>query len=547
MQNQNEETKDTSDVAVTPGLAAQDDYVRKIVDKIKTSENVLIALTKAPSVDEISAAIALTIFLDNMQHHVTAVFSGKVPESLNFLSPETIFETNTSSLQDFIIALSKEKADHLRYKLEGDYVKVFITPYKTEITEKDLSFMKGDYNVDFVIGINVKSVGDLDNALVEEGGKILHSASAVDITCEDPGRFGEIEWSNKVASSVCEMMTQLIFAVQGQDKTLDPEVATALLTGIVAATQRFSNNRTTPQTLTLASKLMELGADQQLITANIADNTKAEANFPEPELPKADNAGAGDFVQAAPVRPKIPVAPSVNPVTGATQSAGPTAGITVKPEVAGVAPAVNPAAQMAKAMPAAPTGPAPATFAIPNVAPDNKGVEAAPTIAPPAANNVVVTPNVPGALPSTPAAPASVNAVPTRPIADSAPSLGERPAQGVPIKPPEENGPKDYGAMMDAALAEPLKSSAVVVPVVPPVAQAGTPNGTAGTGSANQMSAPTNPNAAISSATMAIPTPTKQPVARPETVIPPAPQPPTSGPDMMPPSLPPVQVPPSMM
>lgn len=521
MQNQNEKTEQTDDVvaSVAPSLASQDDYVRKIVDKIKSSENILIALSKSPSVDEISAAIALTLFLDSIQHHVTAVFSGKVPKSLDFLSPETIFETNTSSLQDFIIALDKDKADHLRYKLEGDYVKVFITPYKTEITEKDLSFMKGDYNVDFVIALNVNAVGDLDGALEEEGGKILHSASAVNITFEDPGRFGEIEWSNKVASSVCEMITQLIFEVQGQDRTLDRDVATALLTGIVAATQRFSNNRTTPQTLTIASKLMAMGADQQLISANVVDNAQAEANIPEPELPKATNAQAGDFVEAAPARPTIPVAPDVSPAPSITPSA------TVAP--------VNPAVQAAKAMPAAAPGPAPATFAIPNVAPNNSGAESAPVM--------------PVATPAPTAPAASVNAVPARPMASSSPTLGARPAQGVPIQPPEPNGPKDYGAMMDAALAEPVQSSAVVVPVVPSVAQVATPGGTTGAVPVNQPNAPVNENAAVSSATMTIPTPTKQPVARPETVIPPAPQPPTSGPDMMPPSLPPVQIPPSMM
>lgn len=62
------------------------------------------------------------------------------------------------------------------------------------------------------------------------------------------------------------------FALQGGSDKLDSEIATALLTGIVAATDRFSNNRTNPDTLTLASKLMTMGADQQLITANVAGN-----------------------------------------------------------------------------------------------------------------------------------------------------------------------------------------------------------------------------------------------------------------------------------
>ncbi len=282
-------------------VAAQGDFVRKIVEKIKASENILIALSKNPSVDEIAAAIGLSLFLDGMQKHTTAIYSGRTPDALAFLRPDATFETNTASLQDFIIALNKDKADHLRYKLDGDFVKVFITPYKTSITEDDLTFSQGDYNVDFVIALNVKSAGDLDEALAEHG-RIMHDAATVDITTGTGGRFGEIEWSNPAASSVCEMVTELIFALQGGSDKLDSEIATALLTGIVAATDRFSNNRTNPDTLTLASKLMTMGADQQLITANVAGNEIIQ-NQPEGELSATEIAAraaadAGAFVDA---------------------------------------------------------------------------------------------------------------------------------------------------------------------------------------------------------------------------------------------------------
>ena len=60
-------------------------------------------------------------------------------------------ETGTESLQDFVIALNKDKADHLRYKIDGDFVKVYVTPYKTTISGDDIEFSRGDYNVDLVI------------------------------------------------------------------------------------------------------------------------------------------------------------------------------------------------------------------------------------------------------------------------------------------------------------------------------------------------------------------------------------------------------------
>lgn len=195
---------------------------------------------------------------------------------MTFLKPEATFETNTASLQDFIIALSKDKADHLRYKLEGDYVKVYITPYKTEITADDLTYSKGDYNVDFVLALNVKLAQELDAALADYG-RILHDAAVADICCDTPGKFGEIEWCDPTASSVSEMVARLIFEMQGTEKPLDKDVATALLTGIVAATDRFSNGKTNSETLGLASKLMTMGADQQLIAAHVMDNANPAA------------------------------------------------------------------------------------------------------------------------------------------------------------------------------------------------------------------------------------------------------------------------------
>ena len=178
---------------------------KKIAEKIKSSNNILVALSRDPNVDEISAAIGLTMILNKLGKHVTAIYSGETPNTLEFLKPEQTFEKNTNSLQDFIIALHKDKADHLRYKIEGDYVKVYITPYKTTISQTDFEFSQGDFNVDLVISIDVENAESLDGALSEYG-RIMHDATAVNITTNQAGRFAELEWSDPSESSVCEMI-----------------------------------------------------------------------------------------------------------------------------------------------------------------------------------------------------------------------------------------------------------------------------------------------------------------------------------------------------
>lgn len=290
-----------------------EDAVSKVAEKIQHATNILIALSKDPNVDEISAAIALAFVLDQQKKHVTAIYSGQTPNALEFLRPEETFQKDISGLQDFIIALNKSKADHLIYQVEGDYVKILITPYKGQIKKEDLEYSYSDYNVDLVIVFNVNSGSEIDSALSEYG-RIMHDAMAINITSSVPGRFADLEWSDPSKSSVCEMVYDLLSELE-IDNT-PQEVATALLTGILSATERFSNNRTKPTTMAVASKLMEAGADQQLISSNIlkaetpavaAENSFATQSPTTNETPAAP---AAQETPAAPATQEIPEAPA---------------------------------------------------------------------------------------------------------------------------------------------------------------------------------------------------------------------------------------------
>ncbi len=242
---------------------------QQIVERIKSSDTILVTVSTDPTVDELSAALGLTIMLNSMKKHTTAVVSGEIPPAINFLDPEKTFENTVDSLRDFIIAIDKEKADHLRYKVDGDVVKIFITPYRTTITNEDLDFSQGDYNVELVIGLGVKSKDNLDKALSAHG-RILHDATVATLSCGDEtSNLGSIDWNEANASSLSEMLVSLSEALKGDKPLLDEQVSTALLTGIVSATDRFSNNKTTSKVMTMAAQLMAAGANQQLIAAKL--------------------------------------------------------------------------------------------------------------------------------------------------------------------------------------------------------------------------------------------------------------------------------------
>ena len=273
---------------------------KQIIESIKDKKNILVAVSSSPSVDELSAALGLTIFLNKLDKHVTAIASGTIPSALGFLDPEKTFEATADSLRDFIIALDKEKADHLRYKLDGDVVKIFITPYRTTITQKDLEFSQGDYNVELVLALNVAESGDLDKALSAHG-KILHDATVVTIsTGNTKGSLGTIEWHEDEVSGVSEMVAELIQELKTAKVGIDEQIATALLTGIVASTERFGNDLTSSKVMTVSAELMALGANQQLIATQLQQETDVVTSKAEriDMLPKQSD--------ATPVQPEEP-------------------------------------------------------------------------------------------------------------------------------------------------------------------------------------------------------------------------------------------------
>lgn len=243
---------------------------QQVIQKIKESTNILVTVSRDPSVDELSAALGLTLFLNELGKHATAVFSGKIPPAIHFLEPDKTFEDSADSLRDFIIALDKDKADHLRYKVVDDaVVKIFITPYRTTITEADLEFSQGDYNIELVLALNVENRDHLDEALTAHG-KILHSADVVTVTARDvKGSLGAIDWHDRSASGVSELLLELVDSLKTPKAALSEQMANAFMTGIVSVTERFSNNLTSSRVMTAAAELMAAGANQQLIAVQL--------------------------------------------------------------------------------------------------------------------------------------------------------------------------------------------------------------------------------------------------------------------------------------
>ncbi|HSX08021.1 MAG TPA: hypothetical protein VLG11_03960 [Candidatus Saccharimonadales bacterium] len=411
-----------------------DDQKQQIVERLKQANNILVTVKSNPTIDHLAACLGLTLALNKMGKHATAVFSGEVPSTMEFLQPEKTLEKNTDSLRDFIIALDKSKADKLRYKVEDKVVKIFITPYKTSINERDLNFSQGDFNVDVVLAIGVHQQADLDQAITMHG-RILHDATVASVTVDAGPNLGSINWSRATASSLSELATELI---DGIDKSLvDGQIATAFLTGIVAETDRFSNNRTSPQTMSISAELMAAGANQQLVATKLAEPAPqpiqpvaapAAAATPQAPAPAKSNDGELDIEHdEKPVTPQINIDADGslhlnNELDGLTQNGA--------PELAPIEPPKTPEPEKPEQKPEEPALPKP--HELPKITPEH-------TEAP---HMILQPPTLGGPLSSTsedsseffdPMMDAASGTPPHQPILSREP-LGEHPSDGQPPK-----------------------------------------------------------------------------------------------------------------
>ncbi|HVO86292.1 MAG TPA: hypothetical protein VMT23_00980 [Candidatus Binatia bacterium] len=263
---------------------------QQVVERVKQATNILVTVSSDPSVDQLASCVGLTLLLNKVGKHATAVFSGKIPSTIEFLQPEKTLQTNTDSLQDFIISLDKSKADKLRYKVEDQFVRIYITPYRSSITEKDLQFGLGDFNVDVVMALGVQDQSQLDAAITAHG-KILHDATVISANAggSKAPALGQIDWRDPTASSLSEMIVSISEAFGSN--LLDAQMATAFLTGIVSETRRFGNDKTSPKVMTMSAQLMAAGANQQLIAKelepppSVQPQASPAAPAPQPSAP----------------------------------------------------------------------------------------------------------------------------------------------------------------------------------------------------------------------------------------------------------------------
>lgn len=240
------------------------------------STHILLLLPHNPQCDFYCSALAFAYYCDTKKIKTTIGFCDPYEKmsALKFLQyPDTTqFTKSISGTRDLILSFNTKYNDIIDIKTEryDDSLQIFITPEKGMIDSRDFSFQPGSFPYNAIITFGAQDKESM-GPLYDEIPDIYYELPIVNIDNTNANeQFGHINIVNTVASSVSEITFDLLD--EWSENAINEPIAHTLLTGIISATNSFQNHRTTPHVLTCASKLLDYGANQQLIIKNLYRN-----------------------------------------------------------------------------------------------------------------------------------------------------------------------------------------------------------------------------------------------------------------------------------
>lgn len=246
------------------------DETQQILETIKKSHHILIAFPKNFSIDAMSSALALYLVLKKQDKLVDiACADFDLPKNLTFLPKAQTIKPKISSLQKFVINVDtkKDKIDEFSYNLEGDQLKIYISPKSGSFTKDNVKAESSGWKYDLIITLDTPDLDSLGK-LYQNFTEFFFNTTIINIDHKaENEHFGQINLTNMNTVATAEILFKLINTI---DKNLlDKDVATCLLTGLISKTRSFKTPNVTPKTLEIASLLMAAEANRDLIIKNL--------------------------------------------------------------------------------------------------------------------------------------------------------------------------------------------------------------------------------------------------------------------------------------
>lgn len=199
----------------------------KILKAVRESAKILVNVHKSPDPDSVGCALAMYKALSGMGKQVEVVCPDGLPRTLEFLPDSKVVR----------------RVDFSKFDFSG----------------YDLFLCLDTGSIKNVLGPSVEKIPDIDFVVIDH-----HKTSA---------NYGKINLVDSSISSCAEIIHS-VFKDWGV--FMDKDISQCLLTGIIGDTGGFQYPQVSARTFTIASELVESGADREEIVFNIFRRVEIE-------------------------------------------------------------------------------------------------------------------------------------------------------------------------------------------------------------------------------------------------------------------------------
>ncbi len=241
---------------------------QQIAELIKNNQRILIVGHKSHGGDLLGSMLAFEKVLARQGKEVSLVLTEAVDQSLIFLPGVEKIVPDVPA-RDLIIQIDKAKTDieKIAYNEENGVISIVISPKGKLLEPKDLKITPGNYNFDLIFVLDTPDVEKIDT-VYDKYTELFFEVPIVNIDHHSGNEyFGTVNLVDLTATSTAEILVSIIEAMGPNN--FDADVATCLLTGLIADTSSFKNTNTTPKSLTISAQMLAAGARQQEIIQNL--------------------------------------------------------------------------------------------------------------------------------------------------------------------------------------------------------------------------------------------------------------------------------------
>lgn len=240
----------------------------QILRALKGAKHVLITSHETGHVDSLASSLALSAVLKSMGVAADIVITAPTERLHNsaFLTGFGQVRTDRGALQHLVIRVggSGVAVKDFRYEVVGDTLTIFLTPNDGPLMPAHVKTEAVGPTHDLVVTVDTPDLPSL-GTLYADHADFFYRTPIINID-HNPGNehFGQMNLVDITAVSTTEVIYRFLANAGAQMLAhVTPDVATALLVGMIAKTSSFKTPNVTPRSLQLAAELVEKGARRE--------------------------------------------------------------------------------------------------------------------------------------------------------------------------------------------------------------------------------------------------------------------------------------------